>query len=261
MILHAGLAEGITKEARFDIFTEKDASDNPICNLKVEEVWPTTSKVIEPEPSVYSLLRGDSEEPRELWALMTRVGLSSDVAIYLPLEQDFLPIRTEVTNARLDQSINKRKITLVNEEDPHELAAFKDANGNVGYEITDLTCVQLGLSRLPYNTSLTVAAICPVLSATADFFFHLRRSHKERLLAKDITVSVYKLKTGYIGGNRILRPEDEDMNDRGTVQIPIHKHVVHRYGLKVRSTHDEPLYVSAFMFNMSDLSICTSSRA
>jgi hypothetical protein len=257
-MLQTGQAEGITEGARFDIFTEKDTSDSPLYNLEVEEVGYETSTFIKPEPPVYRFLRGDSKRPREVWALMTRVGITSDVAIYLPREQDFEPIRTEVSRHQ-HQSKHKRKITPVNKNNSHELAAFKDANGMVGYEITDSTCVQKDLVRLLHSTPLTPTTVYPVLSAAADFFLPLRRSSKERVLAGKITVSVYMLATGYIQGNKVLKHDGQDLNDMGTVLIKIGKNVKTKYGLELKSKHDQPLYTSVFMFNMSDLSICRSS--
>ena len=186
---------------------------------------------------------------------MTRVGVSSDVAIYIPPEQDFLPIHEEISKVRPEY---KRTITVAEEGDSYELAIFKDANGTTGYEITDLTCIQMGLARLPYSTPLTASAVYPVLSAAADFFFHLRRSNKERLLANDITVSAYKVKRGYALGSLVLEQHGEDLNDGGTVQIKIKKYVKEKYGITVRSKHETPLYVWVFIFNMSDFSICVS---
>jgi hypothetical protein len=254
ILLQAGLAEGITESARFDILAGKDTSDKPICSLEVQEVGPVDSTFKEPESQVYGLLY---EQSGELWALMTHVGVSSDVAIYIPPGQDFLPIHEEISNKIRPEY--KRTITVAKEGDSHELAIFKDANGTTGYEITDLTCIQMGLARLPYSTPLTASAVYPVLSAAADFFFHLRRSNKERLLANDITVSVYKVKPGYIHGSLVLEQHGEDLNNESTVQIKIKQYVKERYGITVRSKHEVPLYVWAFMFNMSDFSICVSA--
>jgi hypothetical protein len=279
ILLQAGQAEGIQKGASFCIFTEKNLADTRICKLKVEGVGYNDSAFIKPEASVYSLLRGKYETPSKLWALMSDAGPSPGVAIYLPPVQDFNPIRQKLR----DRPAYEVKIHLVaKEEGPYELAVFKDGDDKCRYELKNKEWVDWvaknrnGLAPLPDSTTLSVHAVYPDLSAAANFFFHLRRTNELKPLDGHISVSVYKLKTGYIAGARALKPDGEDLNVGGTVRIEIpkntkselkstHKEPLYasdaKYGLKVKSTYDKPLYVLVFMFNMSDLSICTSSSS
>jgi len=77
-------------------------------------------------------------------------------------------------------------------------------------------------------------------------------------LQKYINIEAWELviKTEYDTHSKVfvLAPTGKDLNIGGEIQIPIGNSEV-RYGFKITSKFNGPLYVWVFNFNMSDLSI------
>ena len=117
---------------------------------------------------------------------------------------------------------------------------------------------------IPHTVPIDAENIYAVFTSAADFFYNLRRSNKSNPLAPFITVQAFELEERYLDSNPDKYSRDpvwmpvggdtpRDLNRAGVIQTKADGTTP--YGFKVASTYPQPLYVWAFMFNMSDLSI------
>ncbi len=120
-----------------------------------------------------------------------------------------------------------------------------------------------GLTHMPFEVNIGDSdKTYRILRSSADFYWHLHRSSQGGPLAAAITLECMKLKhTGHFKGLKpVLEPDGENLNNGGMIFVDDDKDAM--YGFKITNTDldiEEPLYVSMFYFDASDLSIGTSS--
>jgi hypothetical protein len=273
MQLEAGEVQGVTKNARFDIYRDINSaltSDAPLQrNLFVSRVRAETAILSVPEKKPLSSEILDVNEGRNFVARMTCVG--DDMIICVHASSNI-----EAFIKRLISSSNwpptAPRLSLVNKDKNHELAISRttsfevgETKENISFEIKDNFSVEHELRRLPHAIQYSEERAYPVLLATAKFFYHLRRDSRKKPLKGQISIEAYRLRERLINSDGDesddddyeLQPDGEnlcDMNNR-TIQVKVPRKSKAKFGFKIKSEHESPLYVWAFLFNMSDLSI------
>jgi len=206
-----------------------------------------------------NITNGATELPSRAWAVQTRLGEGFDIAIALPVDKAFLPVLDRAVKEMQDRRPTKRNLRFVDLKNEHEVAVYKEGD-NAVFELTDQAWVTEGLKRLSHKVPLDRPDILyTVFSCFADFFYHLRRSSKA-----DLKVSVYEIKqqqqadhdTTECAWSPVLKDKKEmDLNQAGIIRIEVHDPNQARYGFKLSSSFKQAVYVWAFVFNMSDMSI------
>ncbi|KAK0452928.1 uncharacterized protein EV420DRAFT_1697654 [Desarmillaria tabescens] len=118
------------------------------------------------------------------------------------------------------------------------------------FEIMDMICRQHGLTRIPFEVDIRDSdTIHRVLRSSAEFYCHLHHSSKESPLTGKVTLECMKLKR--TGGS--LESTGDNLNIEDVIFVDADLRT--EYGFKFTNTTLVPLYVSMFLFDVSDLCI------
>ncbi|THU96129.1 hypothetical protein K435DRAFT_893462, partial [Dendrothele bispora CBS 962.96] len=257
--LEAGQAQGITKNATFDVLDS--------ANLNALKLGSITAE----EPGACStIMKGSITLTSPAYAVQTSIGDGMDVAIGLPVDNAILPVITHAVQKMEERRPEKRNLRFVDIKTPpeHEIAVHRE-DKNAVFELTDNVWVKEGRNHLSYRIPLTKPdRLYNVFSYAADFFYHLRRSSKVQEagrttnISESISLAVFELKEQYVEEVRdyllmpkLVQGKSNNLNSAGVIRIDVEEGRKIQYGLELSSSLDEPLYVWAFAFNMSDLSI------
>ncbi len=195
------------------------------------------------------------------FALQTRVGERQDISLLIERDERLLGVREKIVKEMQNDNEGKRGFCLVDSRDDEPDLVIAVDFDVVHFEIMDKLCRQHGLTRMPFEVEIDDAdAIHRILRSSADFYWHLRRSSQGRPLAGAIMLECMKYKETGLGFEAVLEPNGENLNNGGVIFVDDEKDA--KYGFKITNTHPGikvPLYVSMFYFDVSDLSISTSS--
>ncbi|KAF7366605.1 hypothetical protein MSAN_00918300 [Mycena sanguinolenta] len=240
--LQAGEAQGITKNAIVSIFMSSDTTV-PIGRLQVAKARACSSQL--------QKIPGDSSFhiPPSAWATLAKAGDGADISVAIVHEMK-------------EQRPDKRNISTVPLESPYELALTAE-NGEAIFEIGDQECCKAGLTRIPHTVPLNdTDGLYTVLTFAADFFFHLRRSNNNAL-ARRLELEAYTLEEKDLDKDLnnlldgpVLMPSSDNLSTKDKkLFVEVSDDVDTEYGFKLVSHSEHNLYVWAFMFDMSSLSI------
>ncbi|KAJ7431996.1 caspase domain-containing protein [Mycena galericulata] len=254
--LQAGEAQGITKNAVVSIFSSSGTTV-PVGRLQVFNVYACSS--------ILKRITGDPDFviPSSACALLAKAGDGADISVAVPVEDLFRPLIMRIVREMESQRPEKRNIRVVARTDPHELAlAFAAETGQVIFEVADRECVEAGLSRISHTVPLTdTDGLYAVLEHAADFCFHLRRS-SHGSLARDLTLEAYTLEEKYLDNDsnafsrdQVLMPSSENLCFGRVKGLHVLADDETNYGFKLVNHGSSNLYVWAFMFDVSTLSI------
>jgi len=255
--LEAGEAQGMAAGARFNLFTDRSA-DTPLYATTSIQGPPLacTSLLSHPE-----LPDGDmvklAKVPNTLWALQTSIGDNvPTLTVALPSSNDaFMPLIRRIVEAMDQQRPDKRNISLVEVDKPHELSLRIDSYGAVFFDVNDLEANSFGVRSIAHSTSITNAEhMHTVLSSAADFFYHLRRSNKAKSLSQYVTLEAHTLQR--IHSNNVwMLSNNVNLNRDGVMTVNVNEG--QSYGFRLVNRSQSPLYIWAFLFDLSDLAIQT----
>ncbi|KAK0452860.1 uncharacterized protein EV420DRAFT_1273558 [Desarmillaria tabescens] len=120
--------------------------------------------------------------------------------------------------------------------------------GVLHFEIMDTFCRQHGLTRMPIEVDIRDSdTIHRVLQSSTEFYCHLHHSSEESPLTGKVTLECMKLRNGP------LEPTGDNLNIEGVILVDADTQT--DYGFKIANTTSVPLYVSMFLFDVSDLCI------
>ncbi|KAJ7207140.1 hypothetical protein GGX14DRAFT_456331 [Mycena pura] len=256
--LEAGEAQGITKGATFDVFNTTNVNAPSLGSITADQ----------PKACSTIMKAGTTRVPSPAWAVQTRVGEGMDVAIAIQVDDALLPVLVRAVNEMQTRRPTKRNLRFIDIKEPaeHEVALYSEGT-NAVFELTDKEWVKEGLRRLPYKIALDqLDSLYKVFDCTADFFYHLRRSRTTDV-SDNLLLAVYEVKkraldegdpnayAGPVPLPKLVQGRPVDLNRGGVIHLEVEEGKKVEYGLKLSSTFDQPLYVWAFAFNMSDLSI------
>ncbi|KAK0502237.1 hypothetical protein EDD18DRAFT_1139863 [Armillaria luteobubalina] len=240
-LLEAGEAHGITKNAEFAIFSDQSMTTH-LGTVVVANTADFTSSC-----KIFSTRSDETSFPLTSpgYALQTRVGEEQDVRLYVEKDERLLDISQRISDEMRSDKGGKRGIHLVeSHEDAADLATIADGD-NFHFEIMD---------KLQIDDSDTIRR---VLQSSADFYWYLRHSSKGiRLTANTLECMKLKESGAYTDDfEDILMPDPDghNLNNGDMIMIDVDEEAI--YGYKITNTVSEPLYVSMFYFDVSDLSI------
>lgn len=130
----------------------------------------------------------------------------------------------------------------------------------VRFEITHERYLEFGLKEARWRPSRDRETMEKFLAGVAHFFWHLRRTTMEKVnrISSVISVECYALESGGFGGGiGGMKPVGDDLCVDGVIRIGIDDEAT-PYGFRINNSSDVDLFVSAFHFNIYDLSICES---
>ncbi|KAF5338125.1 hypothetical protein D9758_015374 [Tetrapyrgos nigripes] len=253
--IDTGEAQGVTEAARFAIYPSPDMNSHVITYLVAEKV------------SAYStILRWSSATdakppiPPSAWAVQTHAGKDVNIPVAFMFEKTSPAVFQHIIDI-LNQNPGRKVIPASPEV--AELVVIEES-GRAVFHLTDHICCQSKLRCLPSSVSFNAENIYAILKHVAEFFWALRHSKKlvrtpsspHSSLQLCVRIEAWKLTVKYAESRPHLTPTGENLNVCGVIQIPIVDGAPPaRYGFKIISTHNRPLYVWVFSFNMSDLSI------
>ncbi|KAK0234529.1 hypothetical protein EDD85DRAFT_922629 [Armillaria nabsnona] len=249
--LEAGEAHGITKNAEFAVFADRD--------MKSALGAVVVSNTAAFNSSCRFLSAGGNELPFRLadpgFALQTRAGEDQDVRLFIEPDERLLGIFNRIAN---EMRAGRRRFHLVkSHDDKPDLVVAADGDV-IHFEIMDNLCRQHGLTRMPFEVKIEDEdAIHRILQSSAHFYWYLRHSSKGSPLAGS-TLECMKLKeTGEYTDDllEILEPDPNchNLNIEGVIMVDVDEEAI--YGFKITNKASLPLYVSIFYFDVSDLSI------
>lgn len=237
-VISAGLVHGVSHGAEFTVYSDRKQRVDVIVadDAALIEDFQTTVTT-----SVY--LANDS------FAKLTRVG---NVPFYLApgrnhphLEET---LRARAANFRLAQNAEEAKLEV-----------SVDANFAV-LSVSDRRMNALGLTTLPHK--VTVDKLGDILSVAAQYFWYLDLTNKNIPLSttRDVSVDFFLLTIDYDDyGERIYVPvepgfcqKDPNSGD-DIISFVVDLNAI--YGIKIINNTPWDLYLNAFLFNNSSLTI------
>lgn len=251
--LDAGLVHGVDDGSQFAIYPSLDSADIPLTTMVATSVKPFSAGL----SIVLSAGAPAPILPSPCFAVQTSLGTGSDWALrlHVPSDKEHSLLIEALTKERCRSHIVQVRHSALAD------LSVRASSGHIEYLICDPTIRSYGLSKLCQTTKSDADCIRPVLRATADFFRHLRRSPlpKERLLETRIAVEVHALKENTDGNvdpyvQPLLTRYGENLCRSGKVDLTARDDET-VYGITLRNSSQVPLYVWAFYFDCSDLSI------
>ncbi|KAI0030162.1 hypothetical protein K488DRAFT_54834, partial [Vararia minispora EC-137] len=255
--LDAGTANGVSKNARFDVYASPQETSRSIGSLLVTGVSVCSASMERLTSTGLALYCSPLA-----WAVQTHAGDAFDVPVAIQLDDSLVDILGHIAK-EIAAPGNDRRLQLVDLHHHHELSmAYKD--GRVVFQITDSFWRENGRSSLDYSVPATADAVYTVLQHAADFFFLLRNSHRYPLLAPLVRVRVYQVEERAAAsetsgeqwrGAAAFERIGGHVNVSGIAVIPIDGHTSGKYGFRITSDHNAPLFVWVFLFDLDDLHI------
>lgn len=265
--LEAGNMLGVTADAKFRLYAEKDLNSQclGVASVKSPEDIGAQSTILLPELASTELPSGRA------YAVWTWLDKDHDFRVCISgpskLSEEFGRVEQYRENHRTH---GKRGIALVTTVQlPEILATMQDDDAPIVFATTDKFCVVNGFGTMPMTIPCDFDSIIPVISRAADFYWHLRRTSSDATLSAAVKLKCYELKetSEYdqeslelilaADGNNLVTDRTADDGVDGTIEVSITEEEL-RYGFEIESTTGVPLYAALFYFDMSDLSISAS---
>jgi hypothetical protein len=251
--MDAGAAHGVTEGAIFEVYKDKHAysTTGPLGTMKASAPGPfSTALDFSPTDRMFSI-------EGQAFALQIRAGKQEDLALYVPLDQNLLPVFQAIAT---EMQVNaQRQINMLTDEDlkqgkkPDLGIAFKD--GYVVFDIKDPNVTVHGLHRMPQRVLPDIEEVTPVISAAAHYYWHLRRVGSAQFIKNTVEVEFTKL----LDGDALTRrPDGPNLIKAGVVNLVVDEDDI--YGMKITNNGEVPLYASVFYFDNSDWSISRCSQ-
>jgi hypothetical protein len=251
--MDAGAAHGITEGAIFEVYKNKHAYSNtaPLGTITASAPGPF-STVLNFSPTDRQFSIED-----QAYALQIRAGKQEDLTLYVPLDQNLLPVFHAIAT---EMQVNaQRQINMLTDEDlkqgkkPDLGIAFEKPH--IVFDIKDPNVTVHGLKRMPQRVLPDIDEVTGIISAAAHYYWHLRRVGDAKYIKSTVEIEFTKLSDG---GTLTRKPDGPNLIKGGVVDIVVDEDDI--YGMKITNYGADPLYASVFYFDNSDWSICTCSR-
>ena len=249
-LLEAGDAHGITPGAEFSVYPGYDITSHPLGNLVVGKVSSFTS-ILHRKP-----LDEPFEIPQIACAVEIRKGTHKSVCVTVVVEDGLREKLLEYHRHELGGVI------LVSEKEEADLKLVQ-INDEVGFEILEKECVDLGMTRTHYRPGSSMTVVTHLLQHAAHFYLHLRRSNQEikfglasKILCELLPVKRRRNTHGLIEytSEKDKNEEDGNIHPERLVNVSVGNESL--YGIKITNNHPRlDVFLWVFYFNQSDFSI------
>ncbi|KZV74056.1 hypothetical protein PENSPDRAFT_682237 [Peniophora sp. CONT] len=261
-IVDAGLAHGVNEGSQFDVYSSLDFM---YTNIPLATMVATCATPFHAELRTLGAHLSTLDLKATCIAVQTSTGTDISLRLHVLPTEDLLTVMEaiEMELQRPRQQCTPR-ITLSHWD--HANLSVRARGGRIEYLICDPLVSAYGLHSLFQTTGADTQCIQPVLRAAGDFFWHLHRSPlpEKRLLDRWTSVEVYKLRKSANGGSDIhtlpLHTRyGENLCRSGRLDVTVGDDGM-VYGIVLHNSSKVPLYVWAFYFDCSDLSIAEFYR-
>ena len=253
--ISAGAVQGLVEDAHFDIYMSSDflEDDTPVVQMIAKTVGPFSVELGFAPSSATSTIRISDSSP--YFAVQTPIGRSSGLHLHVPTLEGLVPVMSAVAKHRANDDPAHPEIILCDETQAN-LSTRLTSSGDIEYLMNDPLIRTHGLTKLLATTPAQVDDVYPVLAAASRFFWHLHRAPtmSQTLDNQPIRVEMYKVKAQGLGSRRTQEYKEfgEDLVHSGIVDIEADRRA---HGFIVKNQSDRPLYLWAFYFDCSNLSI------
>ena len=249
-ILEAGEAHGVTKNAEFMVYSDKEVSSS-VGSIVAQKVAPFTTQCAVLGDTPFSL-------SKPAYAVQTRVGERQDLRLFIEANIAFLDLFMRLGKEMNRSDTHNRSFRLFDNDREELDLTITTRDSLVEFHIMDKRCHECGLTRMPFDDIRVDESeyLFTILRSAADFYWHLRHSNKSASLTQKITFECFKLVPNgeYTDDfDEILVPEPENLNIGGTIIIDVDDEA--DYGYQITNTSEVPLYAALFCFDVSDLKI------
>jgi hypothetical protein len=193
-------------------------------------------------------------------AIQTRVGVSEDLLIHVPMEAQYMPVFEVVAEGMAGEGPDPCKITLVNKDQAKlEIVSHEDEEGQLRFSFNtfDPRATEHGFTRMPYSVDSDADDLYRVLRAAAHYNFHLHVNHPNNQIQGKITIDFFPLEVGYDDDLQVIHSPVEGVNlhnvDVGRIEYFVDKDTA--YGMRVTNNSPWDLHFSCFFFDHADFSI------
>ncbi|KZV62801.1 hypothetical protein PENSPDRAFT_758453 [Peniophora sp. CONT] len=266
-ILGTGAVQGVSEGAQFAIYPSPyfAVDETPVAQMIATVVQPFSAQLVFTPSSAASALAISDSSP--YFAFQTRIGRSSGLHLHVPLSEDLVPIMSALAKDRVQRDATRPDI-LLGDEAQANISVRSHGGGRVEYLIHDSLIRKHGFTKLLETTPAMAENVHPVLAAASKFFWHLHRSPEgQRLGDESVAIEMHQLEPGLwsrqwrstqgmhkeTGWIRPTGAPGEDLIHSGVVNLRADGRTV--YGFTVENRSARPLYVWAFYFDCSNLSI------
>lgn len=260
-----GEVQGITSGAKFNLYEQKSITSSLFGTATIRGTPRACTSILNTPVLPNGKQATRSTVPVTLWAMLTSLGENvPKVPIAVPADDAFLPLIKRVVGDMGARKPTQPTVTLVDLDKPHELALRKDpSSDNVYFDLTDAQVNLFGVKTLSsrYTIPITeVDRLLLVLDRATDFFFHFRRSSKNAVIQNLVDLAAYSLsiqtiKSSSVEAQDVWLPElpVTNLNEGGIMTVDVAEKK--SYGFCLTNNAPDPLFVWAFLFEISNLSI------
>lgn len=242
----AGDANGITKNAEFAVFADREMTCfvGVIVAQKVDAFSVECSAY---RDSLFSM-------PSPAYALQIKLGEGQSARIMIENSDAFLGLFTLLSQDIAEGfTVNgNHPFLLVNNKRESPDLSISNNNGIVQFNITDSICEHFGLKTIPalgpgYHVRIEESLrLRYLISCAANFYWNLHHSPKDpNRLAENVKLECFRLKND--------EPDSENLIVNHFLKIDVRENGT--YGFKITNNSSTPLYVGLFYFDMSTLAI------
>lgn len=257
--LGAGAVQGVVDGAEFAVYLSPHprSGDIPVARVIATDVKTSSADLMfAPSSPVSALAVSDGSS---YFASPSRMGRSAGLHLHVALSHDLIPVMLALAKERVRKDPKSPEILLVDEPQAN-LSPRITRGGRVEYLIRDPLIRSHGLETLGETTLPIADHIHPILVAASKFFWHLHRSPalNQRLEDENIHTEMHELRLRQSDNSnrRSFVKSGNDLVRSGIVDIQVDRDRMH--GLTIYNRSSRPVYVWAFYFDCSNLSICKS---
>jgi hypothetical protein len=261
-LMDAGTIHGITNGATFALYNDRNQvwTHSPVAILTASNPRAFITPLIPPAHSLPFDITGQA------FALLIRAGEQEDLRLHVQPDENLMSVFKALASEMEVDDPTQPKFMLVEKETADLDISFVD--DHIVLNILDPVVTIHGLNRVPFSIPKdTPGAISAVLRKAAHYFWHLRRKGNGRGLQSLVGIELTRLDESEeeydYDLSPVRRPRGPNLITNGVVDIVVEKDAI--YGIKLTNKWKQPLYVSLFYFDNSDLSIskrpclCSSS--
>ncbi|QRW14169.1 ICE-like protease (caspase) p20 domain protein [Ceratobasidium sp. AG-Ba] len=251
LLLHAGLIQGVTQGALFEVYQHHLMGDfNPCLGiLEVTSIIESTSTL----GSIGALpgLRNPA------YARQIRVGRDQELMVYVsPALQKIFESNSKWQTQFLSQNSDLGARPILDKNQAN-LSLDLSPDGRVTFCIHNPVVNQNGMTILPSTTETDADAVLDVLSSAAAWNWHLSRTNPKGPWSDQLKIEMYRVKRDFMHcdqyGQPMISKEGENLNKSGLVDIVADP--TQLYGYRIVNDTDSDLHPYLFYFDASMLSI------
>ncbi|KAJ2915855.1 hypothetical protein MD484_g4547, partial [Candolleomyces efflorescens] len=258
-MLEGGKAHGITDGAQFTLYSDQAAvgTGTPLGVMvaKGPNIKPFKS-ILEPVENGAPRLTGPAV------AIQTKAGVSEDLIIHAPLEDEYMPVFQAIAREMSGDGPDPCRIRLVGEDsEAAQLKMTHHQQGRLGLIPLDPLAKKHGFTRMPYTVDSDEDDLRRILRAAAHYNFHLNLNHENNQIKGKIKIEFFPLEEDYDDNCEIVlspREGENMLSQDGTIEYDIEEDT--KYGMRIKNETPWDLHYACFFFDHADFSITALSE-